>query len=83
MEAITGTKKNTFAEAAYEKALEMCREVFLTGPQRPEERRAADGYSYMGGSSSPTAVRCVCHALSYGLGKVLHIHHCIANRISV
>ena len=83
VEAITGTKKNTFAEAYSEKALEMCREVFLkrdrTDPKSDEFLMVA---SYMGGLSLTYSEVGVCHALSYGLGKVLDIHHCIANCIA-
>lgn len=83
VEAITGTKKNTFAEAYSEKALEMCREVFL---KRGRTDRKSDELlmvaSYMGGLSLTYSEVGVCHALSYGLGMVLDIHHCIANCIA-
>lgn len=83
VEAITGTKKNTFAEAYSEKALAMCREVFLkldrSDPRSDELLMVA---SYMGGLSLTYSEVGVCHALSYGLGKVLEIHHCIANCIA-
>lgn len=83
VEAITGTKKNTFAEAYSEKALEMCREVYFklnrTDPKSDELLMVA---SYMGGLSLTYSEVGVCHALSYGLGKVLDIHHCIANCIA-
>lgn len=83
VEAITGTKKNTFAEAYSEKALEMCRHVYLkldrTDPKSDELLMVA---SYMGGLSLTYSEVGVCHALSYGLGKVLDIHHCIANCIA-
>ncbi|MBK9060918.1 MAG: iron-containing alcohol dehydrogenase [Flavobacteriales bacterium] len=83
VEAITGTKKNTFAEAYSEKALELCREVFLkrdrTDPKSDEFLMVA---SYMGGLSLTYSEVGVCHALSYGLGKVLEIHHCLANCIA-
>lgn len=83
VEAITGTKKNTFAEAYSEKALELCREVFLkrdrSDPKSDEFLMVA---SYMGGLSLTYSEVGVCHALSYGLGKVLEIHHCLANCIA-
>ncbi|MBK6831800.1 MAG: iron-containing alcohol dehydrogenase [Flavobacteriales bacterium] len=83
VEAITGTKKNTFAEAYSEKALEMCREVFLrmerSNVKSDENLMVA---SYMGGLSLTYSEVGVCHALSYGLGKVLELHHCIANCIA-
>ena len=83
VEAITGTKKNTFAEAYSEKALELCREVFFkrerADPKSDEFLMVA---SYMGGLSLTYSEVGVCHALSYGLGKVLEIHHCLANCIA-
>lgn len=83
VEAITGTKKNTFAEAYSEKALDMCRDVFLrrerTDPKSDELLMVA---SYMGGLSLTYSEVGVCHALSYGLGMVLDIHHCLANCIA-
>ncbi|MDQ3099910.1 MAG: iron-containing alcohol dehydrogenase family protein [Bacteroidota bacterium] len=83
VEAITGTKKNTFAEAYSEKSLEMCREVFLKldrSDVKSDERLMVA--SYMGGLSLTYSEVGVCHALSYGLGKVLEIHHCLANCIA-
>jgi len=83
VEAITGTKKNTFAEAYSEKSLEMCREVFLRMDRKDVK---SDEFlmvaSYMGGLSLTYSEVGVCHALSYGLGKILEIHHCIANCIA-
>lgn len=80
VEAITGTKKNTFAEAYSEKALDLCRDVYLrrerTDPKSDELLMVA---SYLGGLSLTYSEVGVCHALSYGLGKVLEIHHCLAN----
>ena len=83
VEAITGTKKNTFAEAYSEKALAMCREVFLKLDRKdPKSDELLMVASYMGGLSLTYSEVGVCHALSYGLGKVLEIHHCIANCIA-
>lgn len=83
VEAITGTKKNTFAEAYSEKSLELCREVFLKLDRRdPKSDEKLMVASYMGGLSLTYSEVGVCHALSYGLGKVLEMHHCIANCIA-
>ncbi len=80
VEAITGTKKNTFAEAYSEKALDMCREVYLKLDRKdPKSDELLMVASYMGGLSLTYSEVGVCHALSYGLGKVLEIHHCLAN----
>ncbi len=83
VEAITGTKKNTFAEAYSEKSLEMCRAVFLQlDRQDPKSDELLMVASYMGGLSLTYSEVGVCHALSYGLGKVLEMHHCYANCIA-
>ena len=83
VEAITGTKKNTFAEAYSEKSLEMCREVYLRLDRKdPKSDELLMVASYMGGLSLTYSEVGVCHALSYGLGKVLEIHHCYANCIA-
>src|SRR5690606_26707999 len=83
VEAITGTKKNTFAEAYSEKALEMCRRVFLElDRQDPKSDELLMVASYMGGLSLTYSEVGVCHALSYGLGKVLEMHHCFANCVA-
>jgi 3-deoxy-alpha-D-manno-octulosonate 8-oxidase len=83
VEAISGTRKNTFAEAYSEKALELCREVFLKRDRKdPKSDEFLMVASYMGGLSLTYSEVGVCHALSYGLGKVLEIHHCLANCIA-
>ena len=83
VEAKTGQYKNTFSEAFGDKSLEMCRKVFLEldrkDPLSDEMMMVA---SYMGGLSLTYSEVGVCHALSYGLSKVLHYHHGIANCIA-
>jgi 3-deoxy-alpha-D-manno-octulosonate 8-oxidase len=83
VEAMTGHMKNTYSEAFGYKALEMTREVYLdldrNDPKSDETLMVA---SYMGGLSLTYSEVGVCHALSYGLSKVLHIHHGIANCIA-
>ncbi len=83
VESMTGHFKNTFSEAFGYKSLEMCRQVFLelerTDPKSDELLMVA---SYMGGLSLTYSEVGVCHALSYGLSKVLHIHHGLANCIA-
>ena len=83
VEAISGTKKNIFSEAYSEKALDLCREVFLKLDRKdPRSDEFLMVASYMGGLSLTYSEVGVCHALSYGLGKVLEIHHCLANCIA-
>lgn len=83
VESMTGQYKNAFSEAFGWKSLEMSREIFLEldrkDPKSDENLMVA---SYMGGLSLTYSEVGVCHALSYGLSKVLHIHHGIANCIA-
>lgn len=83
VESKTGQYKNTFSEAFGDKSLEMCRRVFLeldrSDPESDELMMVA---SYMGGLSLTYSEVGVCHALSYGLSKILHIHHGLANCIA-
>lgn len=83
VESMSGHSKNTFSEAFGNKALEMCYDVFMklerSDPKSDELLMVA---SYMGGLSLTYSEVGVCHALSYGLSKVLHIHHGYANCIA-
>jgi 3-deoxy-alpha-D-manno-octulosonate 8-oxidase len=79
VESLTGTYLNAFSQAYGEKALELCREVFLgSGPNRDDKLMMA---SYCGGMSIAYSQVGICHALSYGLSFVLGIHHGIGNCI--
>lgn len=80
VESLTGTYLNTFSQAYGEKALDLCREVFLEeGPNRDDKLMMA---SYFGGMSIAYSQVGVCHALSYGLSFVLGLHHGIGNCIA-
>ncbi len=80
IESLSGTYLNAFSQAYGEKALSLCRQVFL------EDCRDADDKlmmaSYFGGMSIAYSQVGVCHALSYGLGFVLGIHHGVGNCIA-
>ena len=79
VESLTGTYLNSFSQAYGEKALELCKEVFLgSGPNRDDQLMMA---SYCGGMSIAYSQVGICHALSYGLSFVLGIHHGIGNCI--
>ncbi len=79
VESLTGTYLNSFSQAYGEKALELCKEVFLgSGPNRDDKLMMA---SYCGGMSIAYSQVGICHALSYGLSFVLGIHHGIGNCI--
>ena len=79
IESLTGTYLNAFSKAYGEKALELCREVFLgDGVDSDDKMMMA---SYCGGMSIAYSQVGICHALSYGLGFVLGTHHGIGNCI--
>jgi 3-deoxy-alpha-D-manno-octulosonate 8-oxidase len=79
IESLTGTYLNVFSQAYGEKALTMCREVFLQDvPDRDDKLMMA---SFFGGMSIAYSQVGVCHALSYGLSFVLGVHHGIGNSI--
>ena len=79
VESLSGTFLNAFSQAYGEKALVLCREVFLDGgPESDDKLMMA---SYCGGMSIAYSQVGICHALSYGLSFVLGIHHGIGNCI--
>jgi 3-deoxy-alpha-D-manno-octulosonate 8-oxidase len=80
VESLCGTYLNTFSKAYAEKAIELCREVFLDGgPESDDKLMMA---SYLGGMSIAYSQVGICHALSYGLSFMLGIHHGIGNCIA-
>lgn len=84
VESLAGTFLNTFSQSYGEKALQLCREVFLEhgsnrGVEMEEKLMMA---SYCGGMSIAYSQVGICHALSYGLSFVLGIHHGIGNCIA-
>lgn len=80
IESLGGTYLNTFSQAYGEKALDMCREVFLApGADADDKLMMA---SYCGGMSIAYSQVGICHALSYGLSFVLGLHHGIGNCVA-
>ncbi len=79
VESLTGTYLNAFSQAYGEKAMEMCREVFLQAPPDSDDKLMMA--SFFGGMSIAYSQLGVCHALCYGLSFVLGIHHGIGNCI--
>ncbi len=80
IESLSGTYLNAFSQAYGEKALELCREVFLDmAPDSDDKLMMA---SYCGGMSIAYSQVGICHALSYGLSFVLGLHHGIGNCIA-
>lgn len=80
IESLEGTFLNEFSKAYGEKALELCREVYIHDhPEKDDKLMMA---SFMGGMSIAYSQVGACHALSYGLGYVLGYHHGIGNCIA-
>ena len=79
VESLNGTYLNAFSKAYGEKAMDLCRAVFLDDCLDSDDKLMMA--SYCGGMSIAYSQVGVCHALSYGLGFVLGIHHGIGNCI--
>jgi 3-deoxy-alpha-D-manno-octulosonate 8-oxidase len=77
VESLHGTCLNAFAKPYGEKALGLCRSVFLGGGRDSSDNMMMA--SYFGGMSIAHSQVGICHALSYGLSFVLGIHHGIGN----
>jgi 3-deoxy-alpha-D-manno-octulosonate 8-oxidase len=81
IESHNGIRNNAFSLAYGDKALELCREVYLNenSGQTPENDDKLMVASLMGGLSLTYSEVGVCHALSYGLSKIHGTRHCYAN----
>ncbi len=80
VESLEGTYLNTFSQAYGEKAIELCRDVFLNKPEDADDKLMMA--SYCGGMSIAYSQVGVCHALSYGLSFVYGLHHGIGNCVA-
>ena len=82
IESLEGTYLNEFSKSYGEKALELCRKVFVQNNSWDEE---CDDQlmmaSYAGGMSIAYSQVGVAHAVSYGLGYLLGTKHGIGNCI--
>ncbi len=82
IESLTGTYLNEFSKSYGEKALELCRKVFVKKDHWDDE---SDDQlmmaSYAGGMSIAYSQVGVAHAVSYGLSYLLGIKHGIGNCI--
>ncbi len=82
IESLQGTFLNEFSKSYGEKALQYCRNVFLSENEwdntSDEQLMMA---SYAGGMSIAYSQVGVCHAVSYGLGYLLGTHHGVGNCI--
>ncbi len=82
IESLTGTYLNEFSKSYGDKALQLCREVFLSGEvwndSNDDKLMMA---SYAGGMSIAYSQVGVAHAVSYGLSYLLGTKHGIGNCI--
>jgi 3-deoxy-alpha-D-manno-octulosonate 8-oxidase len=80
VESLAGTYLNEFSRAYGEKALDLCRQVYLENHADAADKLMMA--SFFGGMSIAYSQVGACHALSYGLSFLLGIHHgvgcCIA-----
>jgi 3-deoxy-alpha-D-manno-octulosonate 8-oxidase len=81
IESENGTLNNAFSHAYAEQSLQLCRDIYLgeNAGQTPENDNKLMVASLMGGLSLTYSEVGVCHALSYGLSKILDEKHCYAN----
>jgi 3-deoxy-alpha-D-manno-octulosonate 8-oxidase len=79
IESLNGTFLNAFSQSYGEKALELCKEVYLEDLQEDEARNKLMMASWHGGMSIAYSQVGVAHAMSYGLSYLLGIRHGIGN----
>ncbi len=79
IESLNGTFLNTFSKSYGEKALELCKEVFLDGLEEDESREKLMMASWHGGMSIAYSQVGIAHAMSYGLSYMLGIKHGLGN----
>ena len=79
VESLNGTYLNAFSQSYGEKALDLCKEVFLGDLSPADSRDKLMMASWHGGMSIAYSQVGVAHALSYGLSYVLGVKHGIGN----
>lgn len=79
IESLNGTYLNAFSQSYGEKALELCKEVYLGNLGPAESRDKLMMASWHGGMSIAYSQVGVAHAMSYGLSYLLGIKHGIGN----
>ncbi len=84
IESENGILNNAFSHAYAEQSLKLCRDIYLgdNAGQTAENDDKLMVASLMGGLSLTYSEVGVCHALSYGLSKILDEKHCYANCIA-
>ena len=84
MESLNGSYRNSIGDAYSAQAINLCREVFLSGDMMSDENRSKMMVaSYLGGCAIASSYVGVVHPFSAGLSVVLGTHHCIANCIAM
>ncbi|MCG0017630.1 iron-containing alcohol dehydrogenase family protein [Winogradskyella immobilis] len=82
IESLTGTYLNAFSQSYGEKALQLCKEVFLGDHLSKEaSQEKLMMASWHGGMSIAYSQVGIAHAMSYGLSYLLGIKHGIGNCI--
>ncbi|MEW2923055.1 iron-containing alcohol dehydrogenase family protein [Muricauda sp. ANG21] len=79
IESLTGTYLNAFSQSYGEKALELCKDVFLEDIPDEESRDKLMMASWHGGMSIAYSQVGIAHAMSYGLSYLLGIKHGVGN----
>ena len=79
IESLNGTFLNAFSQSYGEKALDLCKNVFLGNLNDSEARAKLMMASWHGGMSIAYSQVGIAHALSYGLSFLLGIRHGLAN----
>jgi 3-deoxy-alpha-D-manno-octulosonate 8-oxidase len=84
IESENGILNNAYSHAYAEQALNLCRDIFSNegSGQNQENDNKLMVASLMGGLSLTYSEVGVCHALSYGLSKILGMRHCYANCVA-
>lgn len=79
VESLTGSYLNAFSQSYGEKAMELCKEVFLEDIPASESRDKLMMASWHGGMSIAYSQVGIAHAMSYGLSYLLGTKHGIGN----
>uniref|UniRef100_UPI003569C12C iron-containing alcohol dehydrogenase family protein n=1 Tax=Seonamhaeicola sp. TaxID=1912245 RepID=UPI003569C12C len=79
IESLNGTYLNAFSQSYGEKALDLCKEVYMGELEEGDARDKLMMASWHGGMSIAYSQVGVAHAMSYGLSYLLGVRHGIGN----
>ncbi len=79
IESLNGTYLNAFSQSYGEKALELCKEVYINDLPASIAREKLMMASWHGGMSIAYSQVGVAHAMSYGLSYLLGVKHGVGN----